>query len=85
MQGPSPYLCLGDAEAGGELRALGQGQVLRPLEPTLQLLDLQARVDRPRLPDLLPLSIDSSDQLAVLYHTVSCKRAGQHQGGLKLA
>ena len=66
------YLSLGDAEARGQLRALRQREVLGPLEPPLQLLDLQRGVNRTWLPDLLPLSIDSSDQLAVFYYTVSC-------------
>ena len=66
------YLGLGDAKAGGQLCALGQREVLGPLEPSLQLLDLQRRVNRTWLPDLLPLSIDSCDQLAVFYYTVSC-------------
>ena len=33
---------------------------------------MQRRVNRTWLPDLLPLSIDSCDQLAVFYYTVSC-------------
>ena len=68
-----PYLCLRDPEAGCKLGSFGQGKVLGALEPPLQLLDLQRRVNAPWLPDLLPLSIDSSDQLAVLYNCVACK------------
>ena len=41
------------------------------MEPSLQLLYLQTGVYTPRLPDLLPLSIDSGDELAMLHHTVS--------------
>ena len=66
------YLSLGDAKACGQLCALGEREVLGPLEPPLKLLDLQRGVNRTWLPDLLPLSIDSCDQLAVLYYTVSC-------------
>lgn len=60
------YLRLREAEGGGELRPLRQGEVLRPLEPALQLLDLQRRVDRPRLPHLLPFAVDPC-QFAILY------------------
>ena len=37
------YLRLREAEGGRQLRPLREGQVLRPLEPALQLLDLQRR------------------------------------------
>ena len=74
------YLSLGDAEARGQLRALRQREVLGPLEPPLQLLDLQRGVNRTWLPDLLPLSIDSSDQLAMFYNTVSCNTQELHRG-----
>lgn len=66
------YLSLGDAKACGQLCALWEREVLGPLEPPLKLLDLQRRVNRTWLSDLLPLSIDSCDQLAVFYYTVSC-------------
>ena len=52
-----PYLCLCEAESGGKLRSFRQRQVLGALEPPLQLLDLQRRVDGPRLPHLLALAI----------------------------
>ena len=60
------YLRLREAEGGRQLRPLWQGEVLRPLEPALQLLDLQRRVDRPRLPHLLPFAVDPC-QFAILY------------------
>ena len=60
------YLRLREAEGGRELRPLRQGEVLRPLEPALQLLNLQRRVDRPRLPHLLPFAVDPC-QFAILY------------------
>ena len=60
------YLRLSEAEGGRQLRPLRQGQVLRPLEPALQLLDLQRRVDGPRLPHLLAFAVDPC-QFAILY------------------
>ena len=60
------YLRLREAEGGRQLRPLWQGQVLRPLEPALQLLDLQRRVDGPRLPHLLAFTVDPC-QFAILY------------------
>ena len=66
------YLCLRDAEAGGELRPLWQRQVLRALEPALQLLNLKARVDAARFADLFALAVDPGDQLSVLHYTI-CK------------
>jgi len=68
---PDLHLSLGDAKACGQLCSLWQREILGPLEPSLQLLDLQRGVYRAWLPDLLPLSIDSSDQLAMFYNTVS--------------
>ena len=60
------YLRLREAEGGRQLRPLREGQVLRPLEPALQLLDLQRRVDGPRLPHLLAFAVDPC-QFAILY------------------
>ena len=60
------YLRLREAEGGRELRPLRQGEVLRPLKPALQLLDLQRRVDCPGLPHLLPFAVDPC-QFAILY------------------
>ena len=39
---------------------------MRALEPALQVLELQRRVDGPWLSDLLPRRRDPRDQLAVL-------------------
>ena len=74
------YLSLGDAKACSQLCSLWQREILGPLEPSLQLLDLQRGVYRAWLPDLLPLSIDSSDQLAMFYNTVSCNTQELHRG-----
>ena len=60
------YLSLGETEIGCQLGSLGQSQVLRPLESSFKLLDLQGRVDCPRLPHLFPLTVHSA-YLAVLY------------------
>ena len=60
-----PYLSLGEPQGGRQLRSFGQGQVLRALEPPLQLLDLQRRVDGARLPHLLALAVDPGE-LAIL-------------------
>ena len=62
----SPYLSLCNAQRGRQLGPLGQGQVLRALEPPLQLLYLQRRVDGARLADLLALAVDPGDNLAML-------------------
>ncbi len=74
------YLSLRNAEAGGQLRALGQRQVLRAVEPPLQLLDLQRGVDGARLADLLALAVDAGDYLAMLdcspRQAVNCKFQG---------
>ena len=48
-----PHLRLGEAELRGQLGPLGQRQVLRVLETLVQVLQLQTRVDGPRLPELL--------------------------------
>lgn len=48
-----PHLGLGEAELRGQLGPLGQRQVLRVLETLVQVLQLQARVDSPRLAELL--------------------------------
>lgn len=53
----SAYLCLREAERGGQLGPLWQRQVLGALEATVQLLQLQTRVDGPRLAHLLALAI----------------------------
>ncbi len=60
------YLSLRNAQARRQLGPLGQRQVLRPLEPPLQLLDLQRGVDGARLADLLALAVDPGDYLAML-------------------
>jgi len=52
---PNFHLCLCELEQEGDLGALGEGQVLRPLEPGLQLLDLRGRVNGSRVPNLLPI------------------------------
>lgn len=44
-----PHLGLGEAELCSQLGPLGQRQVLRVLETLVQVLQLQARVDGPRL------------------------------------
>lgn len=48
-----PHLRLGEAELRSQLGPLGQRQVLRVLETLVQVLQLQTRVDGPRLPELL--------------------------------
>lgn len=48
-----PHLCLGEAKLRGQLGPLGQSQVLRVLETLVQALQLQTRIDGPRLPELL--------------------------------
>lgn len=48
-----PHLRLGEAELRGQLGPLGQRQVLRVLETLVQVLQLQIRVDGPRLAELL--------------------------------
>ena len=51
----SPYLRLRESQGGGQLGSLGQGQILRPLEPFVELLQLEAAVNRPRFPHFLSL------------------------------
>ncbi len=60
-----PYLRLRESQRGRQLGPLRQRQVLRALEPPLQLLDLQRGVDGPRLAHLLALAVDPR-QLAIL-------------------
>lgn len=50
-------LRLGESQAGCELGSLGQRQVLGPLKPPVQLLQLQTAVDRPWLSHLLALAV----------------------------
>lgn len=52
------YLRLSESQRCSQLCPLRQRQVLRPLEPPLELLDLQRGVDCPRLPHLLALAVD---------------------------
>jgi len=59
------YLRLRQSQGAGQLGPFRQGQVLRPLEPPLELLDLQRRVDGARLAHLLALAVDPRD-LAIL-------------------
>lgn len=54
-----PYLSLREAETSRQLGALGQSEILRPLEALVQRLQLQTRVDRSRLSNLLPFAIYS--------------------------
>ena len=72
---PASYLSLCNAQCCRQLCPFRQRQVLRPLEPPLQLLDLEGGVDGPGLPDLLPLSVDPGDDLAVLDVRGSQRRA----------
>lgn len=60
------YLGLGQAQLGGQVGPLGQGQVLGLLEALVECLQLQAGVNGPGLPDLLPLAVEP--HLAVLDH-----------------
>lgn len=53
-----PYLSLCQSEGAGQFRPLGQRQVLGPLEPALQLLDLQWGIYGSGFPHLLPFAID---------------------------
>lgn len=63
-----PYFHLGlrQAQFGCQVGSLGQGEVLGLLEALVERLELQAGVNGPRLPDLLPLPIQP--HLAILYH-----------------
>lgn len=63
---PSQYLGLRQAQFGCQVGPLGQGEVLGLLEALVKCLELQAGVNGPRLPDLLPLPIQP--HLPVLYH-----------------
>ena len=49
---PDLHLGLAQAQGRGQLGSLRQCEVLGPLEPQLQLLDLGTRVDRPGVSDL---------------------------------
>ena len=49
---PDLHLGLAQAQGRGQLSSLRQCEVLGPLEPRLQLLDLGTRVDRPGVSDL---------------------------------
>lgn len=60
------YLGLRQAQLGRQVGPLRQGQVLGLLEALVEGLELQAGVDGPRLPDLLPLPVEP--HLAVLDH-----------------
>lgn len=51
------YLCLSESQRSGEFGAFGQRQVLCPLESSVELLQLQARVDGPGLAHLLSLAV----------------------------
>ena len=53
------YLRLRQAQLGRQIGAFGQRQVLRLLEALVQHLQLQAGVDGPRLPDLLPFAVNA--------------------------
>ena len=64
---PSSYLNLCNAEGGGQLGPLGQCEEVSPLEPALQVLELQRRVHGPWLSDLLPRGSGTGDQFPVLY------------------
>ena len=60
------YLRLGEAQLGSQVGPLGQGEVLGLLEALVQRLELQARVDGPRLADLLALPVQPD--LPILDH-----------------
>ena len=60
------YLSLGETKVCCKFSPLRQSEVLGPLESSLQLLDLQRRVDCPGFPHLFPLTVHSA-YLAVLY------------------
>lgn len=63
---PPKYLGLRQAQFGRQVGPLGQGEVLGLLEALVERLELQAGVNCPRLPDLLPLPVQP--HLPVLYH-----------------
>ena len=60
------YLSLGETEIGCQFSSLWQSEVLGPLESSLEVLDLQGRVDCPWFPHLFPLTVHAA-YLAVLY------------------
>lgn len=60
------YLGLRQAQFGRQVGPLRQGQVLGLLEALVEGLELQAGVNGPRLPDLLPLPIEP--HLSILDH-----------------
>lgn len=60
------YLGLCQSQFGCQICPLGQGEVLGLLEALVERLELQAGVNGPRLPDLLPLPIQP--HLTILYH-----------------
>lgn len=62
----SVHLSLRQAQFSCQVGSLGQSEVLGLLETLVERLQLQAGVDGPRLPDLLPLPVES--HLAVLDH-----------------
>lgn len=67
--GQVAYLCLSEAELSRQLRSLGQSEVLRLLEASLQSCELVAGVDRPRLADLFRFSIHHTDlRLWLFFH-----------------
>lgn len=57
MRKKTSHLCLRETQRGGQLGSLGQRQVLRVLEATLQGGKLEARIDGPWLPHLLGLPV----------------------------
>lgn len=60
------YLGLCQAQLGCQVGPLRQSKVLSLLETLIECLELQAGVNGPRLPDLLPLPVEP--HLPVLYH-----------------
>ena len=52
-------LSLSETEGCGQLGAFRQGEILRPLETSVELLQLQRRVDRARFAHLLAFAIDA--------------------------
>lgn len=54
---PPQYLGLCQSQLGSKVGPLRQGKVLGLLEALVESLELQAGVNGPRLPDLLPLSV----------------------------
>jgi len=60
---PDFHLSLRESEGSGQFGPFGQRQVLRSLEAPIELLQLQTRVDRPRLAHLLPLPVHADARL----------------------